>query len=154
VVYLVADGDRQKFLLFKLGKHNIGKSYLYFKKLADLDPSVLEQLVAGFGRRRSGGAMGSAAAPNPSLEPTRSARTLVAINAERATNAPRQDSSAFDDFPSRWIRLRWRAKRARGHAYEQAGKSDDALVLAHGEWPSARRVLPGQSNRDLWRTLG
>jgi hypothetical protein len=43
---LVAEGDRQK-LLSKLGKHNIGKSCLYFKKLADLDPSVLEQLVAG-----------------------------------------------------------------------------------------------------------
>jgi len=38
VVYLVAEGDRQKFLLSKLGKHNIGKSCLYFKKLADLDP--------------------------------------------------------------------------------------------------------------------
>ena len=47
VVYVVAEGDRQKFLLSKLGKHNIGKSCLYFKKLADLDPSVLEQLVAG-----------------------------------------------------------------------------------------------------------
>jgi hypothetical protein len=44
-LYLVAEGDRQKFL--KLGKHKIGKSCLYFKKLADLDPSVLEQLVAG-----------------------------------------------------------------------------------------------------------
>jgi hypothetical protein len=43
---MVAEGDRQKFLLSKLGKHNIGKSCLYFKKLADLDPSVLEQLVA------------------------------------------------------------------------------------------------------------
>src|ERR671914_2046542 len=47
VVYLMAEGDRQKFLLSKLGKHNIGKSCLYFKKLADLDRSVLEQLVAG-----------------------------------------------------------------------------------------------------------
>ena len=75
VVYLVAEGDRQKFLLSKLGKHNIGKSCLYFKKLADLDPSVLEQLVAGCVadlRRR----YGSAAAPNSSLDPTRgSART-------------------------------------------------------------------------------
>jgi hypothetical protein len=51
VVYLVAEGDRKKFLLSKLGKHNVGKSCLYFKKLADLDPSVLEQLVAGLGRR-------------------------------------------------------------------------------------------------------
>ena len=47
VVYLVTEGDRQKFLLSKLGKHNIGKTCLYFKTLADLDRSVLEQLVAG-----------------------------------------------------------------------------------------------------------
>ena len=47
VVYLMAEGDRQRSLLSKLGKHNIGKSCLYFKKLADLDSSVLEQLVAG-----------------------------------------------------------------------------------------------------------
>ena len=47
VVYLAVEGDRQKFLLSKLGKHNIGKFCLYFKKLADLDASVLEQLVAG-----------------------------------------------------------------------------------------------------------
>ena len=47
VVYLVAEGDRGKSLLSTLGKHNIGKSCLYFKKLADLDSSVLEQLVAG-----------------------------------------------------------------------------------------------------------
>lgn len=47
VVYVFADGDRQKFLLSKLGKHSIGKSCLYFKTLADLDASVLEQLVAG-----------------------------------------------------------------------------------------------------------
>jgi Domain of unknown function (DU1801) len=47
VVYLVADGDRQKTLLTKLGKHKMGRSCLYFKQLADLDKSVLEQLVAG-----------------------------------------------------------------------------------------------------------
>ena len=45
VVYLVAEGDRQKALLSKLGKHKMGKSCLYFKRLADLDSSVLEQLV-------------------------------------------------------------------------------------------------------------
>ena len=59
VVYLIAEGARQKFLLSKLGKHNIGKSCLYFKKLADLDQSVLEQLVAGSVedvKRRYGGA--------------------------------------------------------------------------------------------------
>ena len=45
VVYLDAEGDTQKSLLSKLGKHKMGKSCLYFKRLADLDRSVLEQLV-------------------------------------------------------------------------------------------------------------
>lgn len=45
VVYLMAEGDRQQALLSKLGKHKMGKSCLYFKRLADLDRSVLEQLV-------------------------------------------------------------------------------------------------------------
>jgi hypothetical protein len=47
VVYLDAESDRQKTLLAKLGKHKMGKSCLYFRQLADLDKSVLEQLVAG-----------------------------------------------------------------------------------------------------------
>ena len=47
VVYLMAEDDRQKALLAKLGKHKMTKSCLYFKRLADLDKSVLEQLVAG-----------------------------------------------------------------------------------------------------------
>ena len=47
VVYLVPEGDGQKTLLAKLGKHKMTKSCLYFKQLADLDKSVLEQLVAG-----------------------------------------------------------------------------------------------------------
>lgn len=46
VVYLLAEGDRQQLLLSKLGKHKLGKSCLYFKRLADLDRAVLEQLVA------------------------------------------------------------------------------------------------------------
>ena len=45
VVYLVAEGDRQRSLLSKLGKHKMGKACLYFKQLADLDKSVLKQLV-------------------------------------------------------------------------------------------------------------
>ena len=45
VVYLMADEQERKSLLSKLGKHKIGKSCLYFKQLADLDKSVLEQLV-------------------------------------------------------------------------------------------------------------
>jgi hypothetical protein len=47
VVYLVAETDKQKSLLSKLGKHKMGKSCLYFKRLADLDSSVLEKLVVG-----------------------------------------------------------------------------------------------------------
>ena len=47
VVYLMAEGEKQRSLLSKLGKHKMGKSCLYFRQLADLDPSVLEQLVVG-----------------------------------------------------------------------------------------------------------
>jgi hypothetical protein len=46
VVYLMAEGQEQKSLLSKLGKHKMGKSCLYFKQLADLDKSILEKLVA------------------------------------------------------------------------------------------------------------
>lgn len=45
VVYLLAEDQRQKALLARLGKHKMGKSCLYFRRLADLDRSVLEQLV-------------------------------------------------------------------------------------------------------------
>ena len=47
VVYLVAEGDEQKSLLSRLGKHRMTRSCLYFKQLADLDRSALEKLVAG-----------------------------------------------------------------------------------------------------------
>jgi hypothetical protein len=52
VVYLapdewVTDRKERKSLLAKLGPHKMGKSCLYFKRLADLDRSVLEKLVAG-----------------------------------------------------------------------------------------------------------
>jgi len=46
VVYLMAEGKEQQELLSRLGKHKMGKSCLYFKRLADLDKTVLEQLVA------------------------------------------------------------------------------------------------------------
>jgi hypothetical protein len=45
VVYLLAEGDIQKSLLSRLGKHRMGKVCLYFRHLADLDQSVLRQLV-------------------------------------------------------------------------------------------------------------
>jgi hypothetical protein len=47
VVYLVPEGEEQRTLLAKLGKHKMTKSCLYFKQLADLDRSTLEKLVVG-----------------------------------------------------------------------------------------------------------
>lgn len=47
VVYVSVDGEKQRSLLAKLGKHRMTKVCLYFKRLADLDKSVLEQLIAG-----------------------------------------------------------------------------------------------------------
>lgn len=47
VVYISVEGNAQKALLKKLGKHRMGKVCLYFKRLADLDTAVLEQLVVG-----------------------------------------------------------------------------------------------------------
>ena len=46
VVYLFAEDKEQELLRSRLGKHRMGKSCLYFKRLSDLDPSVLEQLIA------------------------------------------------------------------------------------------------------------
>jgi len=46
VVYVLADTDTQRALLSSLGKHRMGKSCLYVKRLADLDMAVLEKLVA------------------------------------------------------------------------------------------------------------
>ena len=45
VIYLLP-GQEQKSLLSKLGAHQRTKSCLYFKRLADLDTSVLQKLVA------------------------------------------------------------------------------------------------------------
>lgn len=47
VVYIFAEDADQVDLLAKLGKHRMGKSCLYFKRLADLDVKVLEALIAG-----------------------------------------------------------------------------------------------------------
>ena len=47
VVYVYAESKKQKALLGKLGKHSMGKSCLYFRRLADIDKSVLEEIVAG-----------------------------------------------------------------------------------------------------------
>jgi len=46
-LYLVADFPGHDELLSGLGKHKMGKGCLYARKLSDVDPQVLEQLVAG-----------------------------------------------------------------------------------------------------------
>jgi hypothetical protein len=46
VVYLLAESPAQVELRARLGKHKMGKSCLYFKRLADLDVEVLEALIA------------------------------------------------------------------------------------------------------------
>ena len=45
VVYLFAESKEQKALLAKAGKYKMGKSCFYFRRLADLDAAVLEQLI-------------------------------------------------------------------------------------------------------------
>lgn len=47
VVYLMADSPDQVARLARLGRHRMGRSCLYFKRLADLDTKVLEALIAG-----------------------------------------------------------------------------------------------------------
>lgn len=47
VVYVSVEGKSQKALLAKVGKHTMGKSCLYFRRLADLDVPTLEKLVVG-----------------------------------------------------------------------------------------------------------
>jgi hypothetical protein len=57
VVYLVPEGENQRSLLRKVGKHRMGKCCLYFRRLADLDKAVLASLVVGSileARRRFG----------------------------------------------------------------------------------------------------
>jgi len=47
VLYLFVESPEQVDRLARLGKHKMGKSCLYIKRLADLDASVLEDLIAG-----------------------------------------------------------------------------------------------------------
>jgi hypothetical protein len=46
-LYLVAGFPGQEELLTKLGKHKMGKGCLYLRRLSDVDPKVLEQLIIG-----------------------------------------------------------------------------------------------------------
>lgn len=45
VAYFLSGYDEEGDLLARLGKHRIGKSCLYIKKLADVDMGVLEEMV-------------------------------------------------------------------------------------------------------------
>lgn len=45
-LYLMAGVERFPQLLRRLGKHRLGRSCLYLKRLADVDLDVLEQLIA------------------------------------------------------------------------------------------------------------
>jgi|SRR5688572_5882633 len=47
VVYVMAENPEQVERLARLGRHRMGKSCLYFKRLADLDVKVLEAIIAG-----------------------------------------------------------------------------------------------------------
>jgi hypothetical protein len=47
VLYLSTDAPRREALLARLGRHKTAKGCLYVRRLDDVDPSVLEQLVAG-----------------------------------------------------------------------------------------------------------
>jgi len=44
-VYLVASFPGREKLLAKLGKHKMAKGCLYVRKLSDVDPEVLEQII-------------------------------------------------------------------------------------------------------------
>ncbi|MCU0224339.1 MAG: DUF1801 domain-containing protein [Acidobacteria bacterium] len=45
-LYIMAGFDDYPELMAKLGKYKTGKSCLYLKRLSDVDPAVLEKLVA------------------------------------------------------------------------------------------------------------
>jgi len=45
VIYIATGARGSEALFAKLGKHTIGKSCLYIKKLADVDQAVLKTLV-------------------------------------------------------------------------------------------------------------
>jgi hypothetical protein len=45
-LYIMPGFDRFEALMKRLGKHKTGKSCLYIKRLSDIDPAVLKELVA------------------------------------------------------------------------------------------------------------
>jgi hypothetical protein len=47
VLYVLTGEPEQQAMLARLGKHRVGKSCLYIKKLADVDVGVLEEITRG-----------------------------------------------------------------------------------------------------------
>ena len=54
VVYLMPGYEDLSEPLSRLGKHKIGKSCLYINKLADIDQTVLEEMIAHSVERMQG----------------------------------------------------------------------------------------------------
>jgi hypothetical protein len=46
-VYVMGDFTGKRELITRLGMYKMGKGCIYIKKLSDVDPKVLEQIVAG-----------------------------------------------------------------------------------------------------------
>lgn len=46
VLYLAGGHEQRGDLLARLGKHRVGKSCLYIRKLSEVDQNVLEELIA------------------------------------------------------------------------------------------------------------
>lgn len=57
-LYIMSGFEEYEDLLGRLGKHKTGKSCLYLKKLADVDQSVLEKLIAKSIESLSAGTLG------------------------------------------------------------------------------------------------
>ena len=62
-LYLLAGPKNNAALLTKLGKHSLGGSCLYIKRLTDVDTGVLEQLIAWAAKAVPLGSVQSAAKP-------------------------------------------------------------------------------------------
>jgi len=46
-LYLAGSFPGKEELMAKLGKHKAGKACLYLRRLSDVDPAILEQLIVG-----------------------------------------------------------------------------------------------------------
>jgi hypothetical protein len=51
-IYIMAEFPKRESLLAKLGKHKTSGGCLYIKSMGDVDPKVLEQVIAGAAAER------------------------------------------------------------------------------------------------------